>query len=306
MQKIIHNFHNSVLLKEAVEGVVTTYIKDVYIDVTFGGGGHSIGMLKKLSAKATLFAFDEDQQSIANNTLRDNRLKVLHLNFRYIENILRIQGLFKVSGVLADLGVSSHQLDTTERGFSIRYNQGLDMRMDQRIKKYAKYILNSYSHESLAKIFSFYGELRNAKKLATNIVYKRKGKTIENTAELIEILKNEITAKNKQRFLAKVFQSLRIEVNDELSSLKYLLISVIKILRKGGRIAIISYHSLDDRLVKQFFKNGCFEKTPIKDSLGKKEIPLQLLSRKPISTGIEERQKNSSSLSARLRIAKIN
>lgn len=304
--KIIHNFHNSVLLKEAVEGVVNAYIKDVYIDVTFGGGGHSKGMLKKLAAKATLFAFDQDQQSIANNTLRDNRLKVLHRNFRYIENSLRIQGIFKVSGVLADLGVSSHQLDTTERGFSIRYNKRLDMRMDQRVKKYAKDILNSYSYESLANIFSFYGELRNAKKLATNIVYKRKVKTIENTAELIEIIKNEITAKNKQRFLAKVFQSLRIEVNDELSSLKYLLISVIKLLRKGGRIAVISYHSLEDRLVKQFFKNGCFEKTPIKDFLGKNKIPLQLLSRKPISPRKEERQKNTSSLSARLRIAKKN
>lgn len=304
MQKIIHNFHKPVLLKEVVEGVVTTYIKDVYIDVTFGGGGHSKGMLKKLAAKATLLAFDQDQQSIANNPLRDNRLKVLHRNFRYIENILRIQGIFKVSGVLADLGVSSHQLKTPERGFSICYNQKLDMRMDQRVKKYAKDILNSYSHESLAKIFFYYGELRNAKKLATNIVYKRKGKTIENTAELIEIIKNEITAKNKQRFFAKVFQALRIEVNDELSSLKYLLKSVIKILRKGGRIAVISYHSLEDRLVKQIFKNGCFEKTRIEDFLGKKKFPLLLLSRKPIFPGIEERQKNPSSRSARLRIAK--
>lgn len=304
MQKTIHNFHKPVLLKEVVEGVVTTGIKDVYIDVTFGRGGHSKGMLKKLTARAILLAFDLDKQSIANNPLRDNRLKVLHRNFRYIENILRIQGIFKVSGVLADIGVSSHQLDTPERGFSIRYNQILDMRMDQRVKKYAKDILNSYPHESLAKIFFNYGELRNAKKLATNIVYKRKGKAIENTAELIEIIKNEITAKNKQRLLAKIFQALRIEVNDELSSLKYLLKSVIKILRKGGRIAVISYHSLEDRLVKQVFKNGCFEKTPIEGLLGKKKFTLLLLSSKPISPGKEERQKNPRSRSARLRIAK--
>lgn len=304
MQKIRHNFHQPILLKEVVEGVVTTYIKDVYIDVTFGGGGHSKVLLKKLAAQAHLLALDQDVQSIANKTLRDNRLKVLHRNFRYIENILRIQGIFKVSGVLADLGVSSHQLDIPDRGFSIRYNQILDMRMDQRVKKYAKDILNSYSHESLAKIFFYYGELRNAKKLATNIVYKRKKKTIENTAELIEIIKNEITAKNKQRFFAKVFQALRIEVNDELSSLKYLLKSVIKILRKGGRIAVISYHSLEDRLVKQFFKNGCFEKTPMKDFLGNKKFTLLLLSSKPILPKIVERQKNTRSRSARLRIAK--
>lgn len=304
MQKIRHNFHKPVLLKEVVEGVVTTDIKDVYIDVTFGGGGHSQGMLKKLATEATLLAFDQDQQSIANNPLQDFRLKVLHRNFRDIEKILRIQGIFKVSGVLADLGVSSHQLDNQDRGFSISYNQILDMRMDQRIKKDAKDILNSYSHESLAKIFFYYGELRNAKKLATNIVYNRKKKNIEKTAELIEIIKKEMTAKNKQRFLAKVFQALRIEVNDELSSLKYLLKSVLKIIKKGGRIAVISYHSLEDRLVKQFFKNGCFEKTPIEDFLGQKKFTFLLLSKKPIYPEKEERQKNPRSRSARLRIAK--
>lgn len=306
MQEIIHNFHKPVLLKEVVEGVVTTYIKDVYLDVTFGGGGHSLGMLKKLATEASILAFDQDKQSIANNTFQDSRLKVLHRNFREIENILRIQGIFKVSVILADLGVSSYQLDTSERGFSIRYNQILDMRMDQRVKKYAKDILNSYSHESLAKIFFNYGELRNAKKIATNIVFKRKEKTIENTDELIEIIKNDITAKNKQRFLAKIFQALRIELNDELSYLKYLLKSVIKIIRKGGRIAVISYHSLEDRLVKQFFKNGCFEKTPIKDLFGKKKFPLLLISKKPIYPAIEERQKNTRSRSALLRIAKKN
>lgn len=304
MQKIIHNFHKPVLLKEVVEGVVTTYIKDVYIDVTFGGGGHSKELLKKLATEATLLSFDQDKQSIANNTLLDSRIKVLHRNFRYIENILRIQGIFKVSGVLADLGVSSHQLNNTDRGFSIRYNQILDMRMDQRIKKFAKDILKDYSHEYLAKIFFYYGELRNAKKLATNIVYRRKEKPLENTAELIEIIKNDIPEKNKQRFIAKVFQALRIEVNDELSSLKYLLKSVIKILRKEGRIAVISYHSLEDRLIKQFFKNGGFEKSPIEDFFGKKKFTFLLLSRKPISPDIEEIQKNPRSRSALLRIAK--
>lgn len=306
MQKIIHNFHKPVLLKEVVEGVIIAYIKDVYVDVTFGGGGHVSVMLKKLATSANLLAFDQDYESLANNILQDCRLKVLHINFRYIERILRIQGIFKVSGILADLGVSYHQFEITNRGFSIRYNQILDMRMDQRVKKYAKEILNSYSHKYLAKIFFYYGELRNAKKLATYIIYKRKKKPIENTIELIEIIKNEIPAKNKQRFLAKVFQSLRIEVNDELSSLKYLLKSVINILRKGGRIAVISYHSLEDRLVKQFFKNGCFEKTPIEDLFGKKKLPLLLLSRKPISPEKEEIQKNPRCRSARLRIAKKN
>lgn len=305
MQKIIQNVHNPVLLREVVEGIITTDRKDIYLDVTFGGGGHSAELLKKLASEATLLAFDLDYQSITNNTLRDKRVKIFNRNFRYIENILRINGIFKVSGILADLGVSSNQLESPNRGFSIRYNQPLDMRMDQRVKKSAKDILNSYSQESLAKIFLSYGELRNSRKLATNIVFRRKEKTIENTFELIEIIKNEITGRNKQKFLAKVFQALRIEVNEELSSLKYLLKSVIKILRKGARIAVISYHSLEDRLVKQFLKNGRFEETPIEDLFGKKKFPF-LLDRKPIYSGKEEIKKNPRSRSAHLRIAEKN
>lgn len=304
MQKIIRNFHKPVLLREIIEGLITIYVKDVYVDVTFGAGGHSAGLLKKLAPEAILLAFDQDQQSIENNTLLDNRLKIFHKNFRYIENILRIQGIFKVSGILADLGVSSYQFDTPDRGFSIRFNQILDMRMDRRMKKYAKDILNSYSHESLAKIFFYYGELRNAKKLATNIIYKRKKKTLENTFELMEIIKNDIIGRNKQKFFAKVFQALRIEVNNELSSLKFLLKSVVNILKKGGRLAVISYHSLEDRLVKQFLKNGCFERVPIEDFFGKKKKTFQLLSKRPIFPGIEEKQKNPRCRSAKLRIAK--
>jgi 16S rRNA (cytosine1402-N4)-methyltransferase len=304
MQKII--FHQPVLTREVVDGIITTSLKDVYVDVTFGGGGHSAVLLKKLAPEATLLAFDQDYQSIASNTLQDYRLKIIHRNFKDIENILRIQGIFKVSGIIADLGISSYQLDTPERGFSIRYNQTLDMRMDQRIKISAKDILNSYSQDSLTKIFFYYGELRNSRKLATNIVHSRKKKSIENTFELIEIIKNEIPFKDKHKFLAKVFQALRIEVNDELTSLKHLLMSVNKIIRKGGKIAVISYHSLEDRLVKQFFKNGCFERTPPEDFFGKKKIPFLLLKSKPIFPGIEEIQKNPRSRSARLRIAKKN
>ncbi|AGC66820.1 S-adenosyl-methyltransferase MraW [Candidatus Uzinura diaspidicola str. ASNER] len=306
MQKIIQNFHKPVFLREVVEGIVTTSRQDVYVDVTYGGGGHSAGLLKKLAPEATLLAFDLDQSSIANNPLQDNRLKIFNRNFRYIENILRIQGIFKISGIIADLGVSSHQLDTPDRGFSIRYNQPLDMRMDKRVKKYAKAIINSYSQESLAKIFFYYGELRNSRKLAKTIVFRRKEKTIENTFELIEIIKNDIEGRNKQKFFAKVFQSLRIEVNEELSSLKYLLKSVINIIRKEGRIAIISYHSLEDRIVKQFLRNGRFENIPLEDTFGKKKIPFLLLHRKAISPGKEEIQKNPRSRSASLRIAKKN
>lgn len=303
-KKIIHNFHQPVLQIEVVEGIITTSVKDVYVDVTFGGGGHSAVLLKKLDTEATLLAFDQDHQSIANNTLHDNRLKIIHRNFKDIENILRIQGIFKVSGVIADLGVSSYQLDTPERGFSIRYNQMLDMRMDQRIKKYAKNVLNTYSQESLSRVLFNYGELRNSRNLATNIVLKRKEKSIDNTFELIETLKNEIIVKNKHKFYAKVFQALRIEVNDELVSLKFFLKSVIKIIRKGGKIAIISYHSLEDRLVKQFFKNGQFERTPFKDFFGNKKLPFFLLKKKPFYPEIEEIQKNPRARSARLRIAK--
>lgn len=306
MQKKIHNFHKPVLLREVVEGIFTIYGKDVYLDATFGGGGHSAELLKELGSEAILLAFDQDQQAIANNTLQDHRLKIFHRNFRYIENILRIYGIFKVSGILADLGISSHQLENPKRGFSIRSNQTLDMRMDQRIKKYAKDILNIYSHESLAKIFINYGELRNSRKLATNIVYQRMEKTIENTFELIEIIKNDITGRNKHKFYAKAFQALRIEVNDELNSLKYFLKSVIKILRKGSRLAVISYHSLEDRLVKLYLKNGRFSKTPIEDFFGKSKFPFLLLSKKPICPGQEEIQKNPRSRSAKLRIAKKN
>ncbi len=306
MQKIIQTFHKPVLLREVIEGIVTTGRNDVYLDVTFGGGGHSAGLLKKITSDSTLLAFDLDKLAFTNNSLKDNRLKFYHRNFKYIENFLRIQGIFKVSGIIADLGVSSYQLDHPERGFSIRYNQFLDMRMDQRGKTYAKDILNSYSQESLAKIFYNYGELRNARKLATNIVFMRKKTPIENTFDLIEIIKNDIQGKNKQKFLAKVFQALRIEVNEELSSLKYLLTSVINIIRKGGKLAIISYHSLEDRLVKQFLKNGCFEQTPMEDPFGKKKFPFLLLDKDPISPGKEEIQQNPRSRSARLRIAKKN
>lgn len=304
MQKTIHNFHKPVLLKEIIEGIITIYVKDVYVDATFGAGGHSAGLLKKLAPEATLFSFDQDQRAIINKTVLDNRLKIFHKNFRYIENILRIQGIFKISGILVDLGVSSHQIDTPDRGFSIRFNQILDMRMDKRIKKSAKYVLNSYSHRSLTKIFFYYGELRNAKKLATNIVYKRKKKVIENTFELMEIIKNEIIGRNKQKFFAKVFQALRIEVNDELNSLKFLLKSIIFLLKKGGRIAVISYHQLEDRLVKQFLKQGGIFNTPIIDFFGKRKSTFLLLSKKPIFPEKQEIQRNLRCRSARLRIAK--
>lgn len=304
MHNIIYKGHKPVFIREIIEGIITGDEKDIYVDATFGTGGHSAGLLKELSPKATILAFDLDQQSIKNNTLYDSRLKIFNKNFRYIENVLRIHGIFKVSAILADLGVSSPQIDTPSRGFSIRFNQILDMRMDQRIKKSAKDILNRYSIKSLTKIFFHYSELKNAKKLAKKIVYKRKKKTIENTFELMEIVKNDIMGGNKQKFFAKIFQSLRIEVNDELNSLKFLLKSVFRILKKGGKIAVISYHRLEDRVIKQFFKNGCFKRRPIEDFFEKKKKTFLLFKRKPILTVEQERKKNTRARSARLRISK--
>ncbi len=295
-------YHKPVLLKKTLEGLISDP-EGIYIDSTFGGGGHSTGLLKKISKKGSVLGFDQDQEAFENNTLKDVRLEIFHQNFRHIENILHLKGIQEVSGILADLGVSSHQLDTPERGFSIRFDRCLDMRMNQRAKQSAKEIVNTYSEEALARIFFEYGDLRNSRKLAAKILARRQEKEIETTFDLISIFERDIHPKEKQKFLAKVFQALRIEVNGELIALKQLLESALKILKKGGRIAVISYHSLEDRLVKQFLKNGRFDKDPEKDFYGNKHLPFKMLSRKPIIPDGQEILENPRAKSARLRIA---
>lgn len=295
-------YHKPVLLKETLEGLVNDP-EGIYIDSTFGGGGHSAGLLKELSEKGSVLGFDQDQEAFENNTIKDERLELFHQNFRHIENILHMKGISKVSGILADLGVSSHQLDTPERGFSIRFDHSLDMRMNQRAKQSAKEIINTYSEEALARIFFEYGELRNSRKLSAKIFARRQEKEIETTFDLISIFEKEIHPKERQKFLAQVFQALRIEVNGELIALKRLLESAMKILKKGGRIAVISYHSLEDRLVKQFFKNGRFDKDPEKDFYGNKNLFFKMLSKKPIIPTGQEVLENPRAKSARLRIA---
>lgn len=295
-------YHKPVLLEQTLN-LLVSHPQGVYIDVTFGGGGHTAGLLARLDEKGKILCFDQDQDAFKNNLLTDKRIDFFHQNFRHIENILHMQGISGISGILADLGVSSHQLDTPERGFSIRFDHTLDMRMNQRAEKSAKEIINTYSEEELARVFFEYGELRNSRKLAAKILAKRQEKRIKTTFDLIEILEKEAPLKEKQKFLAKVFQALRIEVNNELDALKQLLESALKVLKTGGRMAVISYHSLEDRLVKQFFKNGCFDKDPEKDLYGNKQIPFKTLSKKPMVPTKEEIIENPRAKSARLRIA---
>ena len=295
-------YHKPVLLKEILEDFVSDP-KGIYVDSTFGGGGHSAGLLKLLDGKGKVLGFDKDKEAFENNTIKDKRLELFNQNFRHIENILRLKGISKVSGILVDLGISSHQLDTPERGFSIRFNHFLDMRMNQYSKRSAKEIINTYSEKELTRIFLEYGELRNSRKLTKKILSRRQEKEIETTFELISLFEEEVNPRERKKFLAQVFQAIRIEVNGELTALKQLLESAIKIIRKGGRIAIISYHSLEDRLVKQFFKNGRFNRDPKKDFYGNICLPFKMLSKKTIIPSRQEILENPRSKSARLRIA---
>ncbi|YBU88273.1 MAG: 16S rRNA (cytosine(1402)-N(4))-methyltransferase RsmH [Candidatus Walczuchella monophlebidarum] len=295
------NYHTPILINKILDYLIIDP-KGTYIDATFGGGGHSRALLKRLEKQGKILAFDQDEEAIQNNIVQDHRLELFHKNFLHIENLLRFKGISKVSGILADLGVSSHQLDTAERGFSMRFDHDIDMRMNKKAKQSAKTIINTYSEEKLYRIFSEFGELKNSRKLAKAIVVKNREKPIETTFEFIKSIENEFDYK-KIKFLARVFQALRMEVNGEIKALKQLLISILRILKKGGHVAIISYHSLEDRLVKQFFKNGRFDQTPEEDFYGKKLRPFLVLSNKPIFPSEEEIRKNPRAKSARLRVA---
>ena len=294
-------YHTTVLLKETVDGL---NIKEdgVYVDCTFGGGGHSKLILEQLGAEGKLIAFDQDADAWKNKP-EDNRLIPVTENFRYLKRFLRLHGAPQVDGILADLGVSSYQFDTGERGFSIRFDGPLDMRMDNRSERTAAMVLQTYSEAKLHLMFEQYGEVRNSKQLAKHIATHRPKAAIKTTDEL-KALVGPVIKGNPQRYLAQMFQALRIEVNDELGALKDLLEQSAQCLKPGGRLSIISFHSLEDRLVKQFIKNGAWEIE--EDILGLKPrvtSPLKEITKKPIEPTAEEQHKNPRSRSARLRVA---
>lgn len=292
-------YHNPVLLKQSVDALVTNP-DGIYVDCTFGGGGHSREILSRLSDKGKLFSFDQDLDALK-NAIDDPRFTLVNQNFRFLENSMLAYGVSHVDGILADLGVSSHQFDEARRGFSTRSNAPLDMRMNVMQGLDAKKIINDYEEEELADIFYHYGELREARKLAREIVHHRKSKKIETTEDLKNLF-SYIPAFKQNKFFAQVFQAVRIEVNQELEVLKEMLVQSYKILKVEGRLVVISYHSLEDRLVKRFLKNGMFEGEPQRDIYGNYAKAFELLQTKAIIPDDKEIEENSRARSAKMRI----
>ena len=293
-------YHESVLLNESVDGL-NIQPNGIYVDATFGGGGHSRIILEKLK-NGKLFAFDQDADVILNK-IEDQRFVLIDQNFRFMKQFLRLKGVRKVDGILADLGVSSYQFDTARRGFSIRKDGPLDMRMNHSQSLTAKAVINDYDLEDLVRIFKNYGELRNAYSIAQQIVKTRQSSEIETTEQLKAVVDYLIPSHKRNKILAQLFQAIRIEVNDELKALKELLEQSVELLKEGGRISVISYHSLEDRLVKNIIRSGNFDGHIEKDFFGNKKVVLKALNKKPIVASPEEILKNPRSRSAKLRIS---
>jgi 16S rRNA (cytosine1402-N4)-methyltransferase len=299
----LSDYHIPVLLKETIEGLAIKP-NGVYVDCTFGGGGHAKAILKELSEEGRLIAFDQDEDA-KKNLPDDKRLLFVPHNFRYLKRFLQLHGITEVDGVLADLGVSSHQFDEAERGFSTRFEGAFDMRMDQRQQKTAFDVVNTYSEQQLHKLFEQYGEVTNAKTLAKAIVESRKTKSLRT----IEGFKNAVASVvkgNPNKYFAQVFQALRIEVNEELEALKELLLQLPQVVKSGGKVAIITFHSLEDRLVKVFFRDGTFETVKDENPFSTEEktkSSFKLVNKKPIEASKEEVKINPRSRSAKLRVA---
>ena len=293
-------YHRPVLLEESLDGL-NIQQGGTYIDFTYGGGGHSKAILARLG-RGRLIAFDQDPD-VAENVIKDERLLFIRGNFRYVRNFLRYYGITSIHGALADLGVSSHHFDVAERGFSFRFDSNMDMRMNPEATKSAADILNQYSEEDLRTLFSTYGELKNAGRLAAGICAARGRREIGTTGQFVEAINECIPVRDRQKYLAKVFQALRIEVNDELGSLRQMLKQTIRFMNRGSRFVILSYQSLEDRLVKHFFRTGNFEGILRKDFYGHVVSPLRPVNRDVIRPGPEEREQNPRARSARLRIA---
>ncbi|WP_277110264.1 16S rRNA (cytosine(1402)-N(4))-methyltransferase RsmH [Chryseobacterium taklimakanense] len=291
-------YHNPVLLQQSVDDLVTNS-DGIYVDCTFGGGGHSREILSRLSEKGKLYSFDQDLDALKNN-IDDERFTLINQNFRFLENSLLMYGISEVDGILADLGVSSHQFDEADRGFSTRSDAPLDMRMNVMQSLDAKKVINEYEEETLADIFYHYGELREARKLAREIVHQRKSKKISTTEDLKKLF-SYIPPHKQNKFFAQVFQAIRIEVNQELEVLKEMLLQAYKILKPGGRLVVISYHSLEDRLVKRFLKNGMFEGEPQRDIYGNYAKAFELIKSKATIPDEKEIEENSRARSAKMR-----
>ncbi len=294
------DYHNPVLLKETVDGL-NINPDGVYVDVTFGGGGHSKEILSRLGTKGKLFGFDQDEDALE-NALDDDRFVLIPENFRYIKRFLRFHGITEVDGILADLGVSSHQFDVPERGFSTRFDAGLDMRMSKKNELDAFKVINEYDDENLKRVFYDYGELKNAPALARTIIDAREKKVIRTTEELKSILGKHLPAHFSNKILAQIYQAVRIEVNQEMDVLREFLEQSLQILKSEGRLSVISYHSLEDRLVKRFMKNGMFEGEPERDFFGNFSVPFKLIGKLIVPSDAEIRI-NNRARSAKLRIA---
>jgi 16S rRNA (cytosine1402-N4)-methyltransferase len=293
-------YHNPVLLHPTVDGL-NIKPDGIYVDVTFGGGGHSKEILKRLGPNGKLFAFDQDEDALA-NALPDERFTLINENFRFIKRFLRFYGVKGVDGILADLGVSSHQFDVAERGFSTRFDAGLDMRMSQKNDLNAYRVVNEYDEANLKRVFSDYGELKNAPALARTIIEARAHQPIKTTDELKDVLAKYLPERVRNKILAQIYQAIRIEVNQEMDVLKEFLEQSLEVLNPGGRLSVISYHSLEDRLVKRFIKNGMFEGEPERDFFGNFSVPFKTIG-KLIVPDDAEIKTNNRARSAKLRIA---
>jgi len=293
-------YHVPVLLEESIEGM-NIKPEGVYVDVTFGGGGHSKKIMEKLGDKGRLIAFDQDVDA-EQNILKDERFLFVNSNFSYLKRFLRVHGYSKVDGILADLGVSSFQFDTAERGFSYRFDALLDMRMDKKADLTAALVVSKYSALELQNVFSKYGEVRNSKSLALEIVKQRKVKKIETINDFLNAIELMVRG-NRVKYLSQVFQALRIEVNREMQVLEGFLNQALEVLNDSGRLVVISYHSLEDRMVKHFFKTGNIEGRLEEDDFGNKKRPFKVITKKPIVADLEENRLNKRARSAKMRIA---
>lgn len=309
MIKTAESYHTPVLLNESIEGL-NLQKGGIYVDVTMGGGGHTLEILNRMDKDATLFSFDQDLdayqnmlQSHADDIAQDERFVFVRSNFRYLKNWMRYHGVEQIDGLLADLGVSSHHFDDENRGFSFRFDSPLDMRMNKSATQTAADVVNNYSEEALADVFYLYGELKNARRIASLLVKQRAQNEIKTTQQLITVLEPLFKREREKKDLAKLFQALRIEVNGEMQALKEMLNSATQLLKKGGRLSIITYHSLEDRIVKNIMKAGNVEGKVEQDFYGRIHTPFKLINNKVIVPSEEEQEQNPRSRSAKLRIA---
>jgi len=293
-------YHNPVLLKETVDGL-NIKPDGVYVDVTFGGGGHSREIMKRLGPEGRLFGFDQDEDAQA-NVIDDARFTLIPENFRFIKRYLRFFNIREVDGILGDLGVSSHQFDVAERGFSTRFESELDMRMSKKNELNAYKVINDYEEQDLRRVFQEYGELKNGGSMASVIVAARKENPIKNSEQLKQVLSRFLPAHKSNKILAQIYQAIRIEVNQEIEVLKEFLVQSLELLKPGGRLSVISYHSLEDRLVKRYMRNGMFEGEPERDFFGNFEVPFKSIEKLIVPTE-EEIRVNNRARSAKLRVA---